>query len=182
MSIVTRTGDKGMSSLFGGERVPKHHLRLEAYGTTDELNAILGLALAEGPLPERLITQLLYVQRLLFTIGSDLATPNMQQPKIVRMDQATIDALEVWITELEARLPVLTRFILPSGSTVSCHIHLARTVCRRAERAISALREREPDTTNPFVLIYMNRLSDYLFLAAREANRLAGAVEVEVTP
>lgn len=180
MSIVTRTGDRGETSLFGGERVKKYHLRLESYGTIDELNAILGLSLAEGPLSGAIIDQVLLIQRTLFSVGSDLATPSMHQPRITRIAQSDIDELEQWISNLEATLPALTRFILPSGSTVGCHLHHARTVCRRAERHVVALCEQEPESTNPLVTVYLNRLSDYLFLVAREANRQAGATEVEV--
>ncbi|MDB4978200.1 MAG: putative ATP:cob(I)alamin adenosyltransferase [Candidatus Peribacteria bacterium] len=178
MSIVTRTGDKGQTGLFGGERVPKSSIRIAAYGTTDELNAILGVALAENSLPEKMVDQLLHVQRLLFKVGADLATPKLDQPNIRRIDDKDIQELEQWIHSLEELLPVLTRFILPSGSKVGALLHHARTVCRRAERHVVTLMEQE--SINTKVQIYLNRLSDYLFLAARMANKHAGAREVEV--
>ncbi len=177
MSIVTKTGDKGQTGLFGGERVPKTSPRIEAYGTVDELNAVLGVVVAEE-LSSELKHQLLRTQRLLFKVGADLATPKLDTPSIERMAAGDIAEIESWITELEASLPPLTRFILPSGSRAGALLHQARTTARRAERAVCRLMETE--TINGEVQIYLNRLGDYLFLAARMANREAGEEEVLV--
>lgn len=178
MSIVTKTGDKGKTGLFGGQRVSKASARLHAYGTVDELNACLGVILAEPQIGQTMQTQLLRVQRLLFLVGADLATPIESNAKIARAEIAHIQEVEAWINGLEQTLPILQRFILPSGSRLGALLHQARTVCRRAERWVVALSEKE--TINLRVQIYLNRLSDYLFLVAREANRKEGAAEVEV--
>lgn len=177
MSIVTKTGDKGQTGLFGGKRVPKHSVRIHAYGTVDELNAILGVILAEQGLSEELRTQLLEIQRLLFRVGGDLATPHMET-HIARVESEQILQLEQWIHAMESELSVLKRFILPSGSRLGALLHQARTVCRRAERWVVELGTQEEINTT--VQIFLNRLGDYFFLAARKANREAGAAEVEV--
>jgi len=178
MSITTRTGDNGETGLLGGERVSKSSPRLEAYGTIDELNSVIGVALSESSVPKEILEHLKEVQRLLFRMGTDLATPLEINAKIERMNKKDIDQIESWITELEQALPLLKKFILPSGSRLGALLHQARTVCRRAERRAVALAETEKINTH--VQIYLNRLSDYLFLAAREANRRVGAGEVEV--
>ncbi|MBI3331634.1 cob(I)yrinic acid a,c-diamide adenosyltransferase [Candidatus Peregrinibacteria bacterium] len=178
MSIVTRTGDKGKTGLFGGQRVSKASPRLHAYGTVDELNACLGVILAEPNVPDTVKDQLLKTQRLLFLVGADLATPLESAAKIARVESTHVLEVESWINRLEQTLPVLQRFILPSGSRLGALLHQARTVCRRAERWVVELGEKEP--TNLQVQIYLNRLSDYLFVVAREANRSAGAPEIEV--
>lgn len=188
MSIVTKTGDKGQTGLFGGKRIAKNAVRIHAYGTVDELNAVLGVILAEEDLHEDLRTQLLETQRLLFRVGGDLATPHFTlgatrgrpnlETKFTRVESDHILQLEHWINDLEGNLPVLKRFILPSGSRLGSLLHFARTVCRRAERWVVDLGSQEQ--VNPNVQIYLNRLSDYLFLAARKANREQGATEIEV--
>lgn len=178
MSIVTKTGDKGTSGLFGGGRVSKAATRLHAYGTVDELNAVLGLALTEPAMPKDLEEHLHELQRFLFLMGADLATPVESTASVPRVRKADVSTIETWITELEPTLPALTRFILPSGSRLGSLLHLARTVCRRAERWIVGLATEE--TVNPAVLVFLNRLGDFLFLAAREANRAAGKPEEEV--
>jgi cob(I)alamin adenosyltransferase len=178
MSIVTKTGDKGMTGLFGGKRVSKADARLHAYGTVDELNAVLGMALAEEDLPVKLRHDVRSVQRLLFTVGADLATPLQSKAVIHRIAAPHTAEVDEWITELEATLPPLTRFILPSGSKVGTLLHHARTVCRRAERWVVTLAEQE--AVNTEMQIYLNRLGDYLFLAARDANRHSGAKEEEL--
>lgn len=188
MSIVTKAGDTGQTGLFGGKRIPKHAVRIHAYGTVDELNAILGVILAGEDLNDELRTQLLETQRLLFRVGGDLATPYFApgatrgrpdlETKMARMESDHILQLEHWIYRLEGDLPVLKRFILPSGSRLGSLLHQARTVCRRAERWVVDLGTQEQ--VNPSVQIYLNRLSDYLFLAARKANREQGAAETEV--
>lgn len=178
MSITTKTGDKGRTGLFGGQRVLKSSTRLHAYGTVDELNSVLGVVLAEPTIDSTLRDQLLTVQKQLFKIGADLATVMESSAKISRADASDSEMIESWISELENTLPVLKRFILPSGSRLGALLHQARTVCRRAERWVVALDQEE--AINHEVVVVLNRLSDYLFLAAREANRKAGAPETEV--
>lgn len=178
MKIYTRTGDKGKTGLFGGKRVSKSALRLHAYGTLDELNACLGLIVSHEKTPKQIKGQLIEIQSLLFTIGADLATPLESSAVILRMDESPAKLLEDWIDEFEESLPPLTRFILPGGSPVGGQFHLARTVCRRAERFIVALDETE--TITKAILVIINRLSDYLFVAARYANRSLGSDEQEV--
>ncbi|MDO8649420.1 MAG: cob(I)yrinic acid a,c-diamide adenosyltransferase [Candidatus Peregrinibacteria bacterium] len=179
MGIVTKTGDKGTTGLYGGKRVSKGSVRLHAYGSVDELNAILGVILAEEGLSENLRDQLIETQRFLFRVGADLATPEVDNAaKVKRIEAADTERVEKWIAILELTLPPLTRFILPSGSRAGSLLHQARTVCRRAERWVATLGEQEQ--VNGELLICLNRLSDYLFLAARAANRAAGAEEMEV--
>ncbi len=175
MKIYTRTGDKGTTSLFSGGRVPKHHLRVESYGTVDELNSLLGLARAHGTAAQT-DADLGPIQHQLFNLGADLATPlDAPTSYVVRMDAATITWLEESIDRMTAELPDLRYFILPGGSPAGATLHVARTVCRRAERLVAALQENEP--TGEYVLPYLNRLSDYLFTLARWENQAAGISE-----
>lgn len=173
MKIYTRTGDTGDTGLWGGQRVPKHHLRIQAYGTVDECNAILGLALTDCP--TELQALLLELQHLLFVLGADLASPNTsaQIPRIAAED---VIRLEQLIDAQEAHLQPLQQFILPGGTLTAAQLHLARTVARRAERAVVALMEEE--TLNSQVLAWLNRLSDLLFVLARRANALAGQPDI----
>lgn len=175
MKIYTRTGDKGQTGLFGGKRVKKSHVRLHAYGTLDELNASLGSALSHEHLPKPIPEQLLKIQSILFQVGADLATPHESSAKILRMEEHFATELEGWIDGLESELPPLTRFILPGGSAAGATLHNARTICRRAERWIVELTETEPVTQA--IIVIVNRLSDYLFVAARYANKKLGAEE-----
>lgn len=169
MKIYTRSGDSGQTSLFAGGRVSKSHVRLHAYGTVDELNAILGLAIAAG-LDEALRAQVLRVQAELFTVGADLATPiDAQSKRIMRVTPDLVERLEAEIDAWQEHLPPLKNFILPGGGMGGAFLHQARTVCRRAERWIVAAKEN--DQLNDQVLRYINRLSDWLFVAARVANR-----------
>ncbi len=177
-SIVTKTGDRGTTGLYGGERLPKHAPRIEAYGTVDELNAAIGVAIACPNVPDVMTAQLLKIQHTLFRVGGDLATPLTKKEKQERVGAQHVSELEEWITALESTLPQQQRFILPGGSPAGSHLHYSRTVCRRAERRVTALAEIEE--INPQVVIYLNRLSDYLFVAAREANRVSGMGDVEV--
>lgn len=178
MKIYTRTGDKGKTGLFGGDRINKSAARLHAYGTIDELNACLGLVLSEFSLPMPLEAHLHTIQQRLFEIGADLATPLVSKAKIIRMDERIAVELEEWIDLLEKDLPALTAFILPSGSRVGALLHQARTVCRRAERWIVSLSEEEK--VNQAIIIIINRLSDYLFVASRYANKALGMPEQTV--
>ncbi|MFO7323028.1 MAG: cob(I)yrinic acid a,c-diamide adenosyltransferase [Chloroflexota bacterium] len=180
MKIYTRTGDDGTTSLFSGPRVPKHDQRVEAYGTVDELNSHLGVARALGLQPEAQ-DWLAQVQSDLFYLGADLATPNdARSARVVRVDTARVAWLEATIDELTAQLPPLKLFILPGGSPGAAQLHVARTVCRRAERLTAALAEREP--IGQFVLPYLNRLSDFLFTLARWENWKAGVDETVWSP
>ncbi len=167
-----------MTGLFGGKRVPKYDDRLHAYGTVDELNAILGIILAESVISTTLRTELIEIQRLLFIVGADLATPyENNAASVPRIGAEHVLQLEQWGVVIEGALPPLQKFILPSGSRVGALLHHARTVCRRAERWTVALSEREQVSTD--LLIFLNRLSDYFFLAARMANKDAKIAETE---
>jgi len=170
MKIYTKTGDDGTTSLFAGGRVAKTHLRVEAYGTVDELNSVLGVARAHQPHCDTWLAQ---IQTQLFHLGADLATPlDAKSDWIVRMDAATIQWLEALIDERTAELPPLTNFVLPGGTPAAAHLHVARTVCRRAERLTVALADHE--AIGEQVLPYLNRLSDTLFTLARWENMQAG--------
>jgi cob(I)alamin adenosyltransferase len=165
--IYTRAGDAGETSLGDGSRVPKLDCRIGAFGTVDELNAALGVVLAEPALPERLRVPLEGIQNDLFDVGADLCVPFGVSDRL-RIEQAHIDRLERLCDELNAELPPLKSFVLPGGTEAAARLHVARTTCRRAEReALSANEEHE---INPLVLAYLNRLSDFLFIAARTAN------------
>lgn len=180
MKIYTRTGDSGETSLFGGDRVPKSSLRIDAYGTVDELNSAIGLARSLGTSAE-LDVILDRVQRELFILGADLATPlERESKKIPRISQKHIDQLERDIDATEERLSHLSAFILPGGSTTGAVLHLSRTICRRAERTVHLLMTNEKIGENP--LKYLNRLSDALFVFARDANRHKGSQEVSWLP
>jgi cob(I)alamin adenosyltransferase len=177
--IYTKTGDAGQTGLFGGGRVEKDHPRVEAYGEIDELNAVLGMARSVEMMP-RIDEVLVPVQRDLFSIGALLATPDRdkmrEQLQKARIDDDRIAELERAIDDCERELEPLRSFILPGGTPKASALHVARTVCRRAERRVVAV-NREiglPD----LVVIYLNRLSDLLFMLARVANRRAGAGEV----
>jgi len=175
MKIYTRGGDTGETSLFGGERVRKSAPRVSAYGEVDELNSVVGVARAEishGDLRAKLET----IQSSLFDLGGELATPGAARAKAgPRVAEADVAELEGWIDALEAELEPLRNFVLPGGSRAASLLHLARTVCRRAERAVIALAEREQ--IEAVLIRYLNRLSDLLFVMARVENRRAGVAE-----
>jgi cob(I)alamin adenosyltransferase len=172
--IYTRAGDKGETSLGDGSRVPKLDCRIGAFGTVDELNAALGVVLAETGLPEHLRSPLEQIQNDLFDVGADLAVPFGVTDRL-RIEQAAVDRLEEFCDELNAELPMLKSFILPGGTEAAARLHVARTTCRRAER--DALTAKNEIGINPLVLAYLNRLSDFLFIAARSANAAAGRDE-----
>ena len=168
MKIYTKRGDSGDTSLFGGRRVSKDDLRIEAYGTVDELNAFLG-AVASQCQDATLQQALQRVQGQLFGVGADLATPlDARTSYISRIDAGPSQQLEKEIDAWEQQLPPLTHFILPGGSAAGAALHIARTICRRAERRVVALARTE--AVNEQVLIYLNRLSDWLFVLARTVN------------
>lgn len=186
MKIYTKTGDKGQTSLYGGTRVSKSSARVEAYGNIDELNSAIGVVLSYID-NEILNTQLKKIQYDLFTLGSEVATPTDKlilgngKPRLpIIISDKEITELENWIDELEAQLEPLQFFILPSGGTASAHLHLARTICRRTERSVIFLSENE-ELKNE-IIIYLNRLSDYLFVASRFAAKCDGETEDFWTP
>lgn len=173
IKIYTKTGDDGTTSLFSGGRVAKHHLRVESYGTVDELNSVLGVVRTHKPYGDEWLAR---IQHQLFNLGADLATPlDAKSSWVVRMDSETIGWLETVIDEMTAQLPELKNFILPGGSPAAAHIHVARTICRRAERLAVTLQEDEP--IGEHVIPYLNRLSDFLFTLARWENLKAGLSE-----
>ena len=179
--IYTRGGDKGETSLGDGKRVPKDDLRVEAYGTVDEANGVIGLARLQGAALPALDAMLSRVQNDLFDLGADLCVPgeSRKDEGALRIVQSQVDRLEAEIDAMNARLAPLKSFILPGGTPLAAHLHLARTVARRAERLICALARQEE--INPLAIAYINRLSDHLFVAARHANA-DGAADVLWVP
>jgi len=187
MKIYTKTGDKGTTALFGGTRVPKHHLRIECYGTVDELNSYLGL-LRDQEIDHHYKVVLIHIQDRLFTIGAVLATDpekavlksgkaRLTIPKIALSD---IEYLEKEMDAMDEALPPMTHFVFPGGHQTVSFCHIARCVCRRAERLASALNESEPFQAE--TLIYLNRLSDYLFVLARKLSLDLQADEIKWIP
>ena len=187
MKIYTKTGDKGTTALFGGTRVPKHNLRIESYGTVDELNSYIGL-LRDQKIAAATITNLIRIQNELFTLGAMLATPpekeilknGKQRLNIPKITVSNIETLEKEIDAMNLELPPMTNFILPGGNQTVSFCHIARCVCRRAERLATALNENE--ALNPAVLTYLNRLSDYLFVLARKLTKDLSAKEIPWIP
>jgi cob(I)alamin adenosyltransferase len=176
--IYTKTGDSGETSLFDNSRVLKSHPRVDAYGEVDELNACLGLARAFGIAPD-LDLVLDAIQRELFAVGSRLADPTTRVAGRIEkafVQKENVERLEGLIDQFEAALPPLKRFILPGGSVAGAWLHLARTVCRRAERRVVGLGE---DAVEPILVVYLNRLSDLLFVMARTASHRQGSPEAE---
>ena len=187
MKIYTKTGDKGTTSLFGGTRVPKHHIRIESYGTVDELNSYIGL-LRDQKVDSENKDLLIEIQDRLFTIGAVLATdPEKEKLKngkdrlnIPKVTSEDISKLEQAIDKMNEELPEMTHFILPGGHQSVSFCHIARCVCRRAERLSTALYDIEPFDDQ--VLIYLNRLSDYLFVLARKLSKSLQAEEIQWIP
>lgn len=187
MKIYTKTGDKGTTALFGGTRVPKHHIRIESYGTVDELNSHIGL-LRDQDTDQKTKDFLTEIQDRLFTIGAILATdPEKEKLKngkdrlnIPKISDADIEKLEKAIDEMNEELPPMTHFILPGGHQSVSFCHIARCVCRRAERLSSALYDIE--AFDDKVLMYLNRLSDYLFVLARKLSKQLQAEEIQWIP
>jgi cob(I)alamin adenosyltransferase len=171
--IYTRAGDGGRTQLVGGERRPKHDVRIQAYGTVDETNATIGLARLHTGADAELDAILARVQNDLFDVGADLATPSPAKPgkgEQLRVLDSQVERLESEIDRLNDDLSPLRSFVLPGGSPASAHLHHARTVCRRAERIVVELSERPDENVSAGVIKYLNRLSDLLFVAARHAN------------
>jgi cob(I)alamin adenosyltransferase len=187
MKIYTKTGDQGKTSLFGGTRVPKHHIRIESYGTVDELNSYLGL-IRDQQIDQNYKTFLADIQHDLFTVGAILATPHENemlkngQPRlnIQRIEENDIEKLELAMDAMNESLPPMTNFVLPGGHTTVSYCHIARCVCRRAERLAVHLNEIDP--IDERVLQYLNRLSDYLFVLARKLTFDLQADEVKWIP
>jgi cob(I)alamin adenosyltransferase len=174
--IYTKTGDAGMTGLGGGQRVPKDSLRVSTYGTVDELNSQIGVALATG-LSKRLAAELPLIQNELFDLGSDLATPAESQARhpVPTVETRHVEKLERLIDEFNDVVGPLANFLLPGGSLGAAQLHVARTICRRAEREATTLARDE--TLGTTVLPYLNRLSDALFVMARYENHVAGVAE-----
>lgn len=187
MKIYTKTGDKGTTALFGGTRVPKHHLRIEAYGTVDELNSYIGL-IRDQDIDKIYINSLIRIQNELFTLGAMLATPpekevlknGKERLNIPKVNLSSIEHLENEIDLMNTELPPMTNFILPGGNQTVSFCHVARCVCRRAERLATSLHESE--SINQDILMYLNRLSDYLFVLARKLTKDLSAKEIPWVP
>ncbi|MGB7343115.1 MAG: cob(I)yrinic acid a,c-diamide adenosyltransferase [Pirellulaceae bacterium] len=207
MKIYTRTGDTGSTGLFGGPRVPKDDCRIEAYGTVDELNAAIGMV-RTASIPESIGSELGQIQHELFSIGAELATPDPDEHGLRVIGQQQIERLEEWIDQHESTLEPLKQFILPGGTPASACLHLARSICRRAERRVVTLdgslgggsftdgetEIRSKTSTSDevvvdavkdgvrisdSVIVYLNRLSDYLFVLSRAVNHCAGVADVQ---
>ena len=179
MKIYTKTGDDGDTALFGGTRVPKCDGRVAAYGTVDELNSFVGLALTSVADAE-VRRGLLEIQNDLFALGANLATPggegSRRRPQTPAVPVARVEAMERWIDEADDQLPELRQFVLPGGTKAASNLHVCRSVCRRAERAVVALGREE--SLDPGIVQYLNRLSDLLFVWARLENHRAGREDV----
>ncbi len=176
--IYTRGGDAGTTSLGSRQRVPKDHLRVEAYGTVDELNSQIGVAMSAG-LSERLSAELAQIQNQLFDLGSDLSflKADKEQYGIPEMEERHILALEALLDELQEVVGPLENFILPGGSPGAAQLQVTRTICRRAERITTTLAREAQEEINPFALAYLNRLSDALFVMGRYENHVQGVAE-----
>lgn len=187
MKIYTKTGDSGQTSLFGGTRVPKHHIRINSYGTVDELNSWLGL-LRDQSMDKTSKQTLQLIQEKLFTLGAILATDpekkilksGKERLNIPKINEEDVLLLEDQMDTMNSSLPPMTHFILPGGHPTVSYCHIARTICRRAERMASILQENEP--MDPFVLKYLNRLSDYLFVLGRKLAVDLKASEIKWIP
>ena len=187
MKVYTKTGDTGTTALFGGTRVPKHHIRIESYGTVDELNSHIGL-IRDQEINQLYKNVLVEVQDRLFTVGAILATPpekeilknGEKRLQNLGIQETDIEFLENEIDSMEETLPPMTHFVLPGGNTTVSYCHIARCVCRRAERLAVHLNDIEP--TDELVIKYLNRLSDYLFVLARKLSKDLKADEVQWIP
>lgn len=187
MKIYTKTGDDGTTGLFGGTRVPKHHIRIESYGTIDELNSWIGL-IRDQEIEESSKKILIKIQEKLFTVGALLAIdPEKEKLKsgkdrlnIPIIGSKDLNLLEQEIDQMEMNLPPLTHFVLPGGHTTVSYCHISRTICRRAERLVSQLHHYEP--VDPTLLSFINRLSDYLFVLARKLSHDVNAEEIKWIP
>jgi cob(I)alamin adenosyltransferase len=180
MKIYTKTGDKGLTSLIGGKKVPKHHYRIEAYGTVDELNSHIGLLITLLSPGNHYGLYLKSVQNILFNMGSLLAAEGDVKITLPPLMEEDVRSLESQIDTMDASLTPLKTFILPGGSAVVAHIHIARCVCRRAERGVTFLNEYEE--VDPIIIVYLNRLSDFLFTLARFEAHVSNTPEIPWKP
>jgi len=181
MKVYTKTGDKGQTSLFGGKRVPKYDLRIEGYGTVDELNSYIGL-IRDQKIDKRSFDTLIEIQDRLFTLGSILATePGNTKVKVPQLSENDVEFLEKEIDWMNENLPEMRSFVLPGGHTTVSYCHITRCVCRRAERLVIQLSEQE-NNVDELTYKYLNRLSDYLFVLARKFSKDLDANEVEWKP
>ncbi len=187
MKVYTKTGDKGTTALLGGVRVPKDHIRINAYGTVDELNSGIGLIRCYNNIGDDSNQMLISIQTMLFYLGSELATPKEKMilangkprlPKVIQ--EKDIEQIEKWIDEMEEGLQPLRHFILPGGNYGSSHAHLCRCICRRAERICVSLSEVEEIREEP--VKYLNRLSDFFFVLARKISNDAGHQDIQWLP
>lgn len=182
LKIYTKTGDKGQTSLIGGTRVPKHHIRIESYGTVDELNSHIGL-IRDQQIDEHSKSILIEIQDRLFTIGSSLASdPEKSKMKIPDLKEEDITLLEQEIDKMNETLPEMKSFVLPGGHTTVSYCHIARCVCRRAERLTIHLSESSSGAVAELVIKYLNRLSDYLFVLSRKLSMDLKATEIPWKP
>lgn len=182
LKIYTKTGDKGQTSLIGGTRVPKHHIRIESYGTVDELNSFIGL-IRDQQIDENSKKMLIEIQDRLFTIGSSLASdPQKSKMKIPDLKEEDIVLLEKEMDKMDETLPEMRSFVLPGGHTTVSYCHIARCVCRRAERLTIQLSETENGEVAELVIKYLNRLSDYLFVLSRKLSQDLKAGEIPWKP
>lgn len=187
MKIYTKTGDKGTTSLFGGTRVPKHHIRIESYGTVDELNSYIGL-IRDQEIDSHSKETLIHIQDRLFTLGAILATDpeksilksGKERLNIPRIKEEDISLLETEMDNMNETLPAMTHFVLPGGHPTVSYCHITRCICRRAERLTTLLNEQEP--IDKLVLMYLNRLSDYLFVLARKLTKDLQVEEIKWIP
>ncbi len=187
MKIYTKTGDKGTTSLFGGTRVPKHHIRIDSYGTVDELNSYIGL-IRDQEIDSHSKEILIQIQDRLFTLGAILATApeketlksGKQRLNIPRITEEDINLLETEMDRMNESLPEMTHFVLPGGHPTVSYCHITRCICRRAERLTTLLNEQEP--IDGLVLMYLNRLSDYLFVLARKLTKDLQVEEIKWVP
>jgi len=187
MKIYTKTGDKGTTALFGGTRVPKHHIRIESYGTVDELNSYIGL-IRDQEIDSKTQEILIHIQDKLFTVGAILATDpekailksGKERLNIPKIEEEDILLLETEMDRMNETLPPMSHFVLPGGHTTVSYCHIARCVCRRAERLTTLLHESAP--VDQGVLMYLNRLSDYLFVLARKLSKDLQANEIKWVP
>jgi cob(I)alamin adenosyltransferase len=176
IKIYTKTGDKGQTSLIGGTRLPKHHIRIEAYGTVDELNSFVGLV-RDSISEKELFDLLIEIQDRLFTIGSSLAAdPEKNKMQLPKLNESDVVLLEKAIDKMNETLPEMKSFVLPGGHPTVSHCHIARCVCRRAERAVLKLSENEK--VDELIYKYLNRLSDYLFVLSRKLTQDLKANEI----
>lgn len=188
MKIYTKTGDKGTTALIGGTRVPKHHIRIESYGTVDELNSNIGLIRSQPEIDPRTKEILIHIQNRLFTLGATLATDpekavlksGKERLNIPRIKEEDVSLLENEIDRMNTDLPPITHFVLPGGNNIVAFCHIARCVCRRTERITTHLAENE--AVDATVIQYLNRLSDYLFVLARKLTHSTKAEEIKWIP